>query len=92
LHITREEQQKLSTIIDNKEYKRRDRLRAKQKYVNKLKLEGKITKKERIKILRDNIISLKKSHLKNSDISTMLKIPLKTIERHITFLKKQNLL
>jgi len=34
LQITKEEQKELSTIIDNEEYKRRDRLRAKRKYLD----------------------------------------------------------
>lgn len=103
LHITDEEQKQLSTIIGKQEYKRRDRLRAKQKYLSnrdeikqkyldKLKNEGKISKKEQLEILRKNIISLKKCNYKNSDISLKLDVPIKTIERHITYLKKQKLL
>ncbi len=118
LHITKEEQKELSTIIDNEEYKRRDRLRAKrkyldnreeilvnakqkyetnreeikQKYIGKLHSKGKLLKSEQIYMLRNAIIQLKKNNYKNSDISSILGIPTKTLERHITFLRKQNLM
>ncbi len=125
LHITREEQKKLNTIIDNVEYQRRKTIRdanyyktnkeeikqkyktnkeeirqkyesnkeeIRQKYVDKLHSKGKLLKSEQIYMLRNAIIQLKKDNYKNSDISSTLGIPTKTLERHITFLRKQNLM
>lgn len=66
--------------------------KAKINYINNLRSQGKLTKQEQIKILRENIISLKKTRIKNCDIANQLNIPIKTLEWYITYLKKNSLL
>ena len=91
LEISEYEQTHMKIIIGKEEYKRRDREYQKNKYLEKLKLDGKITKKEELSILRKKIITLKKEGLLNKEISKELNIPIKTLERHITYIKKNNL-
>ena len=92
LEINEEEQRHMTIIISKKEYKRRDRVYQKKKYQEQLKAQGKITEKERIFQLREKIKSLKLEGLKNKEITSMLKLPIKTLERHITYMKKNGLL
>ena len=55
--------------------------------------ENGLTKKQQeLKELRENILELKKEKFKNKDISIKLEIPLKTVERHITAMKKDGIL
>lgn len=81
----------MKIIIGKEEYKRRDRVYQKNKYLEKLKLEGKMSKKKELTILREKIITLKTEGLLNKEISKILNIPIKTLERHITYIKKNNL-
>lgn len=83
---------KLETIISSEEYKRRENVRGKTNYRKKLKEQGKSTKKEQIKEIREKIKSLKTQGFKNKEIAQMLSLPTKTLERHITHLKKTGLL
>ena len=53
LEISEYEQTHMKVIIGKEEYKRRDREYQKNKYLEKLNLEGKMTKKEELKILRE---------------------------------------
>lgn len=92
LQITEDEQQYMTTIISKNEYKVRHRAREKNRYASKLKEEGKMTKQEELKILRERIKVLREQGLKNKDISDLLNIPLKTLKRHITYMKKNGLL
>lgn len=92
LDISEYEQTHMNIIIGKEEYKRRDREYQKNKYLEKLNLEGKMTKKEELKILREKIKALREEGLKNKDISSQLNIPLKTLKRHITYMKKNDLL
>lgn len=82
----------LETIISPLEYKRRENIRGKKNYKKKLKEQGKITKKEQILEIREKIKSLKIQGFKNKEIAQMLSLPTKTLERHITHLKKTGLL
>lgn len=92
LEITEEEQINMKTIISKNEYKRRNNEYNKKKYYNKLKLEGKLTKKEELILLRKKIKSLKEKGFKNKEIALMLHLAIKTLERHITYMKKNGLL
>ena len=92
LQITEEEQKHMVTIISKDEVKRRNNEYNKSKYKKKLKEEGKMTKKEQLNVLRQKIKVLREEGLKNKDISESLNIPLKTLKRHITYMKKNGLL
>lgn len=72
-------------------YKKNDKARAKE-YKDKLKAQGKVSKKEELEILRQKIKALKLKGLKNKEIVFALNVNLKTLERHITFLKRNGLL
>ena len=61
-------------------------------YREKLKLQGKITKKEELELLRAKIKSLRVKGFKNKDICIELDIPLSTLKIHITYMKKNGLL
>ena len=57
------------------------------------KLHIGLTKKQQeLKLLQDKIKILKKKGLTNKSISQKLSIPLKTLERHITKMRKNNVL
>ena len=92
LEISEYEQTHMKVIIGKEEYKRRHREREKHRYLEKLNLDGKMTKKEELNILREKIKALRAEGLKNKDISSKLNIPLKTLKRHITYMKKNDLL
>ena len=102
LDITEEEQQHMLTIISKDEYKRRDReyqkkkydsAKAREKYQDQLKKDGKITKKEQLEEVREKIKSLREQGFKNKVIMQMLGITsTTTFERHISYLKKNGLI
>lgn len=92
LEISEYEQIYMKIIIGKEEYKRRDREYQRKKYLEKLKLDGKMTKKEELNVLREKIKALREEGLKNKDIAECLNIPLKTLKRHITYMKKNDLL
>ena len=76
-------------------YKRNSEVRRevrKVDYREKLKLQGKITKKEELELLRAKIKSLRAKGLKNNEICIELDIPQSTLKRHITYMKKNGLL
>lgn len=64
----------------------------KKAYKEKLKKEGKITKQEELKILRKKIKTLRAKGLLNKEISEQMNIPIKSLERHITYMRKNGLL
>ena len=93
LLITELEETYMTTIISNKESKRRRSIRDEKRYKEKLKLEGKMSKKEELEQLRAKIKSLREQGFKNKEIMQMLGITsTTTFERHITYMKKNGLL
>ena len=92
LEISEYEQTNMKIIIGKEEYKRRENIRVKKVYKEKLKSQGRMTKKEELKILREKIKVLRDEGLKNKEISDELNVPLKTLKRHITYMKKNGLL
>ena len=86
----------MSTIISKREFKRRKKLRdreyQKNKYKEKLKSEGKMSKKEELRQLREKIKTLRAKGLLNKEISEHLDIPIKSLERNITYMRKNGLL
>lgn len=92
LEISEYEQTHMKIIIGKEEYKRRNNEYNKKKYKEKLKVLGKMTKQEELNVLRQKIKVLREKGLKNSDIASKLNIPLKTLKRHITYMKKNDLL
>ena len=92
LDITEHEETYMLTIISKREYRRRENIRVKKAYREKLKLEGKLTKKEELEQIRAKIKTLRAKGLSNKEISEQLDIPIKTLERHITYMRKNGLL
>lgn len=92
LEITDHEQAFMSTIISSKEAKRRKSIRNKKSYAEKLKSEGKLTKKEELEQTRQKIRSLKGKGFKNKEICLELNMAVSTLKRHITHLKRNGLL
>ena len=76
-----------------KDYYKRNSDDKKKKYQEKLKSEGKISKKEELKILREKIKNLREEGFRNKEIMQMLGITsTTTFERHISYLKKNGLI
>ena len=92
LEITEEEQQQMLTIISKDEYKRRDREYQKKKYKDKLKKDGKITKKEEVSIRRQKIKDLIAQGLTQKEIYTILNISKRTCINDFKYLKEQGLI
>jgi len=107
LKIDENEMKYLLTIINDDERKRRKQIKnkdfyienkkdisdyKKQKYQDKLKTEGKLSKSEQLKIIYGKIKSLRQQGFKNKDIAQTLDLPVKSLERHITNMKKDGLL
>lgn len=64
----------------------------KEKYIEKLKEQGKTLKQEEIIVLRQKIKDLREQGLKNKDIAQQLNVSVKKLEKHITFMRKNGLL
>nr|WP_243429431.1 MULTISPECIES: helix-turn-helix domain-containing protein [Clostridium] len=77
----------MKTIISDKEYKRRQNNAFRKRYQEKLKLDGKLTKKEQINIQRQKIKALLEQGFTQKDISKELNIPSRTIERRVKELR-----
>jgi hypothetical protein len=92
LEITEYEEIYMITIISDKEYKRRNNEYNKNKYKEKLKAEGKMSKKEEIEQIRAKIKSLKEKGFKNKNICIELDLAESTLKRHITYMKKNGLI
>ena len=92
LEITEYEETYMTTIISNKEYKRRDREYQKKKYKEKLKSEGKLTEKEKIAQRRAKIKDLLAEGLSQKEIYISLNISKRTCINDIKYLKAQGLL
>lgn len=103
LNITPVEMEQMETLINleikkahreisNREYYIKNKDKFKKAYDDKLKEQGKVSKQEKLKELREKIKSLKLEGFKNKDIAQTLDLPVKSLERHITYLKKNGLL
>lgn len=92
LEITEAEEIEMTTIISNREYKRRHREREKNRYLDKLKANGKIKEKERISQRRTKIKDLLAEGLEQKDICLRLNISKRTYIRDRKYLKEQGLI
>ena len=92
LEISEYEQTHMKIIIGKEEYKRRDREYQKNKYLEKLKSEGKISEKEKISQRRQKIKALLAEGLLQKDICNKLKISKDTYIRDRKYLKEQGLI
>lgn len=66
--------------------------RNKDYYNKKLKSQSKLSKKDELKVLREKIKAFKQKGFRNKEICIELDIPIKTLERHITYMRKNGLL
>ena len=82
----------MTTIISKKEYKRRENIRVKKAYQEKLKSEGKVSEKEKLTQRRAKIKDLLAEGLKQKDICSQLDISKPTYVRDRNFLKEQGLI
>lgn len=82
----------MTTIISKKEYKRRENIRVKKAYQEKLKLEGKVSEKEKLSQRRAKIKDLLAEGLKQKDICLQLNISKDTYIRDRKYLKEQGLI
>ncbi|MDO4536443.1 MAG: DNA-binding response regulator, partial [Clostridium perfringens] len=89
LEILDVEQREMKTIISKKEYKRRNNEYNKNKYYEKLKKDGKITKEEQMSQRRRKIRDLLAKGLKQKDICLTLNISKDTYLRDRKYLKEQ---
>ena len=92
LLITELEETYMSTIISDKEFKRRKNIRNKKAYEEKLRADGKVSEKDKIAERRAKIKDLLAQGLKQKDICSQLDISIKTYKRDISFLKEQGLI
>lgn len=92
LEITEDEETQMSTIISKTEYKRRNNEYNKKKYKEKLKAEGKLSKKEEVKVRREKIKDLLAEGLSQKEIYNLLKISKRTCVNDVKFLKEQGLI
>ena len=79
-------------IIGKEEYKRRHRIREKNRYVEKLKSQGSVSEKEKISQRRQKIKALLAEGLLQKDICNSLNISKDTYIRDRKFLKEQGLI
>lgn len=92
LEISEYEQTHMKIIIGKEEYKRRENIRVKKVYQEQLKLQGKLTEKEKISRRREKIKALLAEGLKQKDICDRLNISKRNCIRDIKFLKEQGLI
>ncbi len=92
LEISEYEQTHMKIIIGKEEYKRRENIRVKKAYQEQLKLQGKLTEKEKISQRRQKIKALLDEGLKQKDICHRLNISKRNCIRDIKFLKEQGLI
>ena len=92
LEITEDEEIQMSTIISKTEYKRRNNEYNKKKYKEKLKVEGKLSKKEEVKVRIEKIKDLLAEGLSQKEIYNLLKISKRTCVNDVKFLKEQGLI
>ena len=92
LEITEYEETKMSTIISKNEYKRRHREREKNRYLEKLKADGKIKEKDKLLQRRIKIKDLLAEGLEQKDICLRLNISKRTYIRDRKYLREQGLI
>lgn len=92
LDITELEETYMTTIISDKEYKRRQNKAFRKRYQEKLKAEGKVSEKEKISQRRAKIKDLLVKGLKQKDIYSQLNISKRTCINDIKYLKEQGLI
>jgi len=92
LLITELEETHMSTIISDKEFKRRKNIRNKKAYEEKLKSEGKVSKKDKISQRRAKIKDLLDKGLSQKEIYLSLNISKRTCINDIKYLKEQGLI
>ena len=87
LKIKEEEQRHLLILISRKEKYKRNNLRRTPRNKN-----GLTQKQQELQDLKNKIIKMKKNKIKNKEIAKELNITIKSLERYITKLKKDDLL
>lgn len=92
LEITEVEETYMTTIISSREYKRRNNEYNKNKYKEKLIVEGKLLKKEEVRLRREKIKDLLAEGLSQKEIYSLLKISKRTCINDVKFLKEQGLI
>ena len=92
LAITELEETYMTTIISDKEFKRRKNIRNKKAYEEKLRADGKVSEKDKIAERRAKIKDLLAQGLKQKDICSQLDISKPTYVRDRNFLKEQGLI
>ena len=92
LLITELEETHMSTIISDKEFKIRKNIRNKKAYEEKLKSEGKVSKKDKISQRRAKIKDLLDKGLSQKEIYLSLNISKRTCINDIKYLKEQGLI
>ena len=92
LLITELEETYMTTIISDKEFKRRKNIRNKKAYEEKLKSEGKVSKKDKISQRRAKIKDLLDKGLSQKEIYLSLNISKRTCINDIKYLKEQGLI
>lgn len=92
LEITEMEQTFMNTIISKIEYKRRDRIYQREKYQKQLKIQGKLSVKEKISQRREKIKDLLGKGLSEKNIYIKLRISKRTCINDIKYLKEQGLI
>lgn len=92
LAITELEETHMSTIISNRESKRRRSIRDEKRYQEKLRAEGKVSEKEKLSQRRAKIKDLLAEGLKQKDICLQLNISKDTYIRDRKYLKEQGLI
>lgn len=92
LDITELEEYYMTTIISDKESKRRRSVRDEKRYLEKLKLDEKVSEKEKISQRRTKIKDLLGKGLEQKDICLQLNISKRTYIRDRKHLKEQGLI
>ena len=82
----------MTTIISNKEFKRRKKIRNQKNYQEQLNAKGKITEKEKQSQRRVKIKDLLAEGLKQKDICSQLNISKDTYIRDRKILKEQGII
>lgn len=78
--------------ILKKKTKNYNSIKAREKYKEKLKSQGKLSRAEENNILREDIKDLLAQGFSQVDIANKLNYSYKTIKRHVAFIKKERLL
>ena len=89
LSMSEYEQTHMKIIIGKEEYKRRDREYQKNRYLEQLQAQGKLTEKEKISQRRQKIKDLLAEGLSQKEIYSLLKISKRTCVNDVKFLKEQ---